>query len=248
VPDVVVGFWNCTLSTDWSTLTMEQRITKMRAASFSVDIEGRMQSKAGLEPIQTIFVAPEYAFSKECPANQAINLRKPAFQTDAAGFEQLLTAVKEETRKRPYMLMVPGTIAHSKNEEAMNTCIAVLGGRVRSVFHKKEGVGEVQEGDGLAFKPGTGSGLMTESGKTFLLQICKDATVAADAGAPTFDVQIVVGQGVGEAAIARRGTHLLIVADAGNYGVIDLRTNRKLLFYRKDKVLDCDIYFYRAVI
>jgi len=260
VSEVIVGFWNCTLSKTWFTLTMEQRIVKLRAAVLSVDVEGRIRSQAGAgrQAIQTIFVAPEYAFCRECPDSESKKIGKAALQTDAEGYQQLLSALKMLTRQFPYVLLAPGTIAHTKNESAMNTCIAVLGGNVRSVFHKKEGVGEVRvrkevdgevtEGDGLTFKPGTGCGLVAEGGKTFLLHICRDATITPDAQAPTFDVHIVVGQGVGADAIAKRGTQLLIVADFGSYGVTDLRTNKKLLCYRKDTLLDCDIHFYRAQI
>lgn len=244
---VVVGFWNCTKFKKWFELTMEQRIVKMLSASSVVAAEGMACSSNQLEPLRSIFVAPEYAFSKEDLGNAP----KPAVQTDTTGYWLLKQALIKHTGRHPTMLMAPGTIAHANSHfKAMNTCMVAHQGGIIA-FDKKAGVGEVCEGDELAFKPGTGVGQMTiqrpgPENKKFAFQICKDATEVSAVPAPDADVWIVVGQGVGEAAVLRHATKLLIVADIGNFGVYQEPHRTEEAFYRKDNILGCDLYFYRA--
>jgi len=244
---VVVGFWNCTKFADWFDLTMERRIVKMLSASSVVAAEGLARSTDRHEPLQSIFVAPEYAFSNPELANAA----KPAVQTDTNGYWLLKQALVKHTGRHPSMLMAPGTIAHvNSHYKAMNTCMVAYQRNIIT-FDKKAGVGEVCEGDGLEFKPGSGVGRMTiqrpgAENTIFGFQICKDATEVSAVPPPDTDVWIVVGQGVGKAAVLRDAKKLLIVADIGNFGVYEGRIRNELASYRKDTILGCDIHFYLA--
>lgn len=238
MPKVVVGFWKCTMHHGWRQFTLTERLRKIRTAMFSVDVEGRMRSTGLANSIHSILVSPEYTFSADTAAAYPLQAR----QTDAAGFKQVLEALKAESRARPQLLMIPGSIAHAKYDDAMNTCIAVLGGRVRSVFHKNSDVGETADDDGLTFKPGVGSGSFTENGTTFLLQICRDAFLGM-AQVVNPEVQIVVSQGM-NAAIPRLSTRTLIVADTGDCYIVDIATGRLAKPYREDEVDGISLYYY----
>jgi len=224
---------------------MEQRIAKMLFASSVVAAEGLARTSP-LEPLRAIFVAPEYAFSE--PEN---NLPKPAVQTDTTGYWLLKQALIKHALRHPRMLMVPGTIAHANSHfKAMNTCMVAYQNSIIT-FDKKAGVGEVCTEDGLEFKPGTGIGQMTIQRRelentTFGFQICKDATQVSAVPTPDTDVWVVVGQGVGEAAVVRNAQKLLIVADVGNFGVYQTPGRTTVAPYRKDNISGCDLHFYRA--
>ena len=257
MPKVVVAFWNCVMSVDWYELTMAARMKKFKDAVQNANNIGLAKnSEIPHNGIRTIFVAPEYAFSNECVTETDKALLKAVVQTDKAGRDLFVSTITQLGAAYPDMLLVPGTISSAVGGVARNTC-AVVHGNKKLSFDKKEELGEVAAGDGLRFGPGEGCGLYTQdgdAGNTFLMHICKDATVEPGSGAPTVDVHIVVGRGVGrwqgvgdkKDFIRPRANKLLIVADGGSYEVYDYRKHIQLASCFRSKIVGCELHYYLA--
>lgn len=228
---VLVAIWNCTLADDWQNRPMVERI-----AAFT-DAVGRAQVKAATiaaidraQTVQCIFVAPEYAFADPLGA-----AAKPAQQTSTDAVATLINAAKALSDLHRGMILVPGTIAYkewvaSNYWRAWNASFACHRNSVLTRFEKRTGVGEVTalETAGptqLAFLGGVGYGKFTLDGHSYGLEICKDATGGGTLP-DNVDVHVVMGQGVGDAAIQPKGNQYLIVADPGNLDVL-MRLRRR---------------------
>jgi len=256
MPKAVVAFWNCVMSEDWFELTMSQRLQKLKAAVVASDVQGGAKvPRGGRHAIQTIFVAPEYAFSKECLGDdQRIPL--PALHTDRVGVELWAKTIRNLGFAYPHILFVPGTVAFATAGLGRNRCMFAHGNK-RHVFDKKNPVGEVVVGGDLKFAPGTGFDIYRqdgENGNRFLMHICRDAIV--ETGRGEADIHIVVGQGVGRWKkegdgdkahfISKQAGKLLIVADCGSYEVYDYRTGISLPAFFNSKVEACDLHCYEV--
>ncbi|HEU0078701.1 MAG TPA: hypothetical protein VFQ76_13700 [Longimicrobiaceae bacterium] len=254
MPTKLVAIWNCTMGQNWNTLGMDRKLVAFRGAFH----QARQKAAVtwAVDPAhapQCIFVAPEYAF-----ADPHAGAAKPVEQTSTAAVEELLRTARDLTQEHQGVLAVPGTVAFREkvsNEyyRAWNASFACYRGAVLTRFEKRSGVGEVtpQETIGtprLGFMSGLGYGTFTLNGRSYGLEICADATHGGTLPGQV-DVHVVVGQGVGAAAIANKGTQYLIVADPGNFTVVDSTgANRHRRVGTEDSLEGTRIHYYTVVL
>lgn len=228
MPTKLVAIWNCTIAPGWNALTMQRRLAAFGAAFHTARQKAGVTwtvSHAHADAPHCIFLAPEYAF-----ADPDAGRAKPVEQTSADRVNDLLRRARELTQDHQGMLVFPGTVAFrervaSDYYRAWNAGFACYRGNILTRFEKRVSVGEVTPQDTigtprLSFTSGLGYGTFTVAGRTYGLEICADATNGGTLPNQVH-VHMVVGQGVGAAAIANKGTQYLIVADPGNYAVVD---------------------------
>ena len=232
-----VAIWNCSVVDAWRTKTLDQRITALHAAVFTANVEAKMKSATA----DWIFVAPEYAFA--APAVHGMTY--PAVHVTAlqeGTFRNALSAISE---KYPTLVLAPGTIVVTDApNRGRNTGYGYRNNAQLWRVDKRTNVSEVPAT--MTFQAGTGQASANVGGTTYGMEICADAT-----GGGTLPAQvnrhIVVGAGVGHAAIANKALDVQIVADGGNYSVTRYNNGNggtAVRSYKSEKSLDVPLYYY----
>lgn len=248
-----IAYWDCTISAGlnghgflmgWNNKSLKARIIALRLAVQTAAAEALAQ---GLRGNTWIFAAPEYAF-----ANAEAGLNKPAVHVSTAQELELRNALAGLTNVYGTLLIAAGSVPVWEGQRgarvARNTCYGYYGGAQVWRVDKRRGVGEVTQDEErnrhLVFRPGTGFASVNVAGNTYGVEICADAT---GGGTLPGNVQrhIVVGQGVGFAAIANKSTELLVVAAMGTHGVYDNHRNA-IASYANAHLGDVTMYYYRA--
>lgn len=228
MPKKLVAIWNCTMGQNWNGLTMDRKLVAFSAAFQKARQKAAITWSVSHDPAHAphcIFVAPEYAFADPDAGNA-----KPAEQTSVASVDELVRTARALTQEHQGVLAIPGTVAFRERVtddyfRAWNAGFAFYRGAVATRFEKRTGVGEVTPQDTigaprLGFMSGLGYGTFNAGGHSYGLEICADATNGGTLPARV-DVHVVVGQGVGAAAIANKGDEYLVVGDPGNLAVVD---------------------------
>lgn len=250
-----IAYWDCTISggwnmhgySGWNNKGFKARLAALRLAVQAAAAEA---VNVNLHGNTWIFTGPEYAFGNA--STNGGGPAKPAIHVNTTLETQLRNTLAALTNVYGTLLLVPGTIPVWEGQRgartARNTCYGYYGGAQVWRVDKLRDVGEVSLEESrnryLVFRSGAGYASVAVNGNTYGTEICADAT---HGGTLPNQVErhIVVGQGVGQPAIANKSTEFLIVAAAGTYGVYDDHLNA-VASYGNEAVGDVTLYYYQA--
>jgi hypothetical protein len=244
-----VAIWNCVVAQPtvngvrrdpfWEARTLNKKVFDLTLA-----VQHVSNQFANANPLQGIFVAPEYAFG--APNQPGSTFPREPITTHQAG--EYFGRLQALSHLHPRLLIVPGSVVvKDGNLDVENLVVGYFGGA--QVFNdgKQNGVGEVPDYSRYRFRPGNGGVQVVISAVSFFVQICRDATMYGPPD-PTVDIHLCVGQGVGLPAIAKRNPRRArIIADLVGFTVATynpIANTRTILVPQTQTLHGIDIHTY----